>query len=90
MLLRLDGPVSRRARIGSEEVPNFITQSLSYPIIKNGSNILAHLIPDSFYRRFEEICEDISNKTVDERFIDNSIKKLKRAIKPKDLKIIDL
>ncbi len=72
-----------------DAMPKWLSSSQSFPYMKEGSQVLASFIPDSFYERFQEIYNDISRKSMDDRFVENSIQKLRKSLSSSDLKIID-
>ncbi len=71
------------------ELPKWLIQSQTYPLLKDGSKILASFIPDSFYQRFENMYSEITNKTSDERFVDDSIEKLKKVLNSQKIRDIE-
>jgi len=70
-------------------MPKWVSGSQTYPILRDGSKILASFIPDSFYHRFESMYSELTNKTMDDRFIDSSIKKLKSVVDAKRVELIE-
>jgi len=69
-------------------LPKWLTQSLSYPLLKQGAAIMNELIPESFYTRFQDMYSSISDKSPKEIFIENEIKKLEKNLSPQQLKKI--
>lgn len=72
-----------------DTLPKWLTGAKSYGMLKEGSNILASFIPDSFYDRFKQMSEEITKKTLDDRFMDTAIAKMRKALTPKDLATIE-
>lgn len=72
-----------------EAMPKWLSGSKTYPFMKEGGEVLASVIPDSFYTRFQEMYDDISKKSMDERFVDTSIQKMRKALGPKDIQLVD-
>ncbi len=72
-----------------EPMPKWLSNSRSFPFMKEGGQILASFIPDSFYERFENMYNDISRKSMDDRFVENSMQKLRKSLSPQEVKIID-
>lgn len=73
----------------SKSMPEWLHNAKTYDMMYSGSKIVASFIPDSIYKRFEDMYIDITNKTVDDRFIENSISKLKEVLGDKEVKLID-
>jgi uncharacterized membrane protein required for colicin V production len=69
--------------------PKWVTESQTYPILKDGSKILASFIPDSFYQRFESMYSELTSKTMDDRFVDTSIQKLRNVIDARKVELIE-
>lgn len=72
-----------------DTMPKWLSNSKSFPYMNEGSHMLASFIPGSFYERFQEIYNDISRKSMDDRFVENSVQKLRKSISPNELKLID-
>jgi membrane protein required for colicin V production len=72
-----------------DAMPKWLSSSKTYPFMKEGSEVLASVIPDSFYTRFQEMYDDISKKSMDERFVDTSIQKIRKTLNPKDIQDVD-
>ena len=72
-----------------ETLPNWITVSKSYPILRQGKDILVEFIPDSFYEKFQEMYNDVSKKTINERFMETISQKLQKNLSPKQISAID-
>lgn len=72
-----------------ETIPPWLKDAASYKYLKFGKTVLAEIIPDSFYNRIEEVYEDISKKTMDERFIDSTAQKLRKQLPSKVTQQLD-
>jgi membrane protein required for colicin V production len=72
-----------------DAMPKWLSSSRSFPFMREGSQVLAGFIPDSFYERFQTVYDDISRKSMDERFVENSLQKLRKSLSPQEVKLID-
>lgn len=77
------------AKTESDTMPKWLSNSKSFPYLKEGGLMLSSIIPDSFYERFQEVYNDISRKSMDDRFVENSMQKLRKSLNASDLKTID-
>jgi membrane protein required for colicin V production len=75
--------------IADSSYPKWLAGSRSFPYMKDGSDMIASIIPDSFYNRFQEVYDGVTHKNMDERFMETSIQKMRNALNPKDVKLID-
>ncbi|MCE2992166.1 MAG: CvpA family protein [Candidatus Jidaibacter sp.] len=73
----------------AESMPSWLKSSKSFIYMHEGSQVLSSFIPDSFYERFQEMYDDVSKKTMDDRFVENSIQKLRKSLSPNEVKLID-
>lgn len=72
----LNGSDGDAKETNDKEMPKWLTSSQTYPALKSGEQILADFIPDSMYERMKVAFDDISNKSMDERFYENMQGKL--------------
>lgn len=77
------------AKAEVDAMPKWLINSKSFPYMKEGGQVLSSFIPDSFYERFQEVYNDISRKSMDDRFVENSMQKLRKSLNASDLKAID-
>lgn len=71
-----------------ETLPKWLTESKSYYFMKDGRDFISGFVPDSFYDRFKSMYDEISNKSMDERFLDTAISRLKKNLTADQLKAI--
>ena len=72
-----------------KNAPNWVKKAKTYTMLKSGKEAVNNFIPDSFYKRMQEAYEDVSKKGLDERFVQNSIKKLSEKISKDKLNTIN-
>lgn len=72
-----------------ETLPKWLTESKSYYFMKDGRDFISGFIPDSFYDRFKTMYDEISSKSMDERFLDTAISRLKKNLTADQLKAIN-
>lgn len=72
-------------KIDDDTMPSWFTEAQSYKYLISGKNAIAEVIPDSFYKRVEDAYDDISKRTMDQRFIESASQKLAKQL-PSDIR----
>jgi len=72
-----------------EQLPKWLADAKTYPYLKDGSEMLASFIPDSFYDRLSKMYEEVTRKSADERYLENGVAKLKKALTPSEISDIE-
>lgn len=71
------------------DLPKWLTTSKTYPFIRESSSMLTNFIPSSFYSSTQKMYQDVSKKTLEERFLDSMLQKLRKSINPKTVDTIN-
>jgi len=79
----------KASMIRRKNAPNWVKNAKTYTMLKSGKEAVNDFIPDSFYKRMQEAYEDVSKRGLDERFVQNSIKKLSEKISKDKLSTIN-
>jgi membrane protein required for colicin V production len=58
-----------------DTAPDWLKTAQTYPMMKIGKNLLQDFIPTSFYERLHTISAKVSNKSLDERFLETALDK---------------
>jgi membrane protein required for colicin V production len=66
----------KKAEVSEKDYPKTLTEAASFKLMKGGSTLLEDAFPESFHKRFAQIYDYISDKDINERFVQNSIDKL--------------
>jgi uncharacterized membrane protein required for colicin V production len=61
-------------------LPEIITSAKTYGFLTEGKDMIKEFIPDSFYKGIHEAYDQISSKSIDERFIENMMKRFTQNI----------
>lgn len=72
-----------------KNLPLWLTKAQTYPYLKQGKAILNEFIPDSFYQRIQVVYDDLSKKSMDERFTETMSQKLMDQLSPEQKKNIE-
>ncbi len=72
--------VDGEVKVDEDTTPKWLKSAQTYPMLKQGQNMLKEVIPNSFYERLQVVYDTVSKKTMDERFVENTMKKLSRTL----------
>ena len=80
----------KKAELAEKDYPVVITSAVTFQLMEGGATILESTLPKSFSKRFSKVYDDISDKDLDERFIQNSIDKLIAFVSHYEIRNINL
>jgi membrane protein required for colicin V production len=63
-----------------DATPEWIKTAQTYPMLKQGKDVLKEFIPNSFYERIQVVYDTVSKKSLDERFVESTMKKLSKNL----------
>ena len=80
----------KKAQLTEKDYPAVVTNAVTFKLMERGAFALESVLPESLNERFSELYDNISDKDLDERFIQNSIDKLTTFTSDDEIRKINL
>ena len=80
----------KKAQLTEKDYPAVVTNAVTFKLMEKGAFALESVLPESLNERFSELYDNISDKDLDERFIQNSIDKLTTFTSDDEIRKINL
>ena len=80
----------KKTQLAEKDYPAVITNAVTFKLMEGGASLLESVLPESLNGRFSKLYDNISDKDLDERFIQNSIDKLTTFASDDEIRKINL
>ena len=80
----------KKAQLAEKDYPAVVTNAVTFKLMERGAFALESVLPESINERFSKLYDNISDKDLDERFIQNSIDKLTTFTSDEEIRKINL